>query len=70
MDAIEKVYFAFNAFDFDSRGSLSNDEANLLFRSIIKGLKKITSTNETLNAVTAQDAEKFADLVFAAMNKS
>lgn len=69
MDAIEKVYFIFNAFDFDSRGSLSNDEANLLFRSVTKGLNKISVANETLAAVTSSDAEKFADLVFSAMDK-
>ena len=69
MDAVEKIYFAFSAFDFDSRGSLSHDEATLLFRSTAKGLSKASPTTEPFGAVSRHDAEKYADLVFAANNK-
>jgi WD40 repeat protein len=64
MDAVEKIFFAFSAFDFDSRGSLSHDEATLLFRSVAKGLGKSSPTTHAFVAVTRDDAERYASLVF------
>lgn len=66
MDAIDKVHFAFGAFDFDSRGSLSGDEANLLFRSTSKGLLKASPTTIEFAKVQRDDAERFAELLFGA----
>lgn len=66
MDGIEKINFTFGAYDFDSRGHLNNDEANLLFRSAAKGLLKASPTTSEFAAVHLQDAEQFADLLFAA----
>jgi WD40 repeat protein len=64
MDAVEKIFFAFSAFDFDSRGSLSSDETTLLFRSIAKGLGKSSPSTHAFIAVSRDDAERYASLVF------
>ena len=68
MDTVDKIFFVFSVYDFDSKGFLSNDEANLLFRSITKGLAKI-SNSEGFNSASPDDGEKFADLLFQAMDK-
>eukprot|EP01039_Chlorochromonas_danica_P007222 gene7222-7988_t len=66
MDALDKVNFAFSAFDFEGKNSLSRDETNLLFRSVIKGLQKIASTSSGFSEALPSDGAKFADLVFEA----
>jgi len=37
MDSIDKLYFAFSVYDFDSRGALSLEETALLLRSCASG---------------------------------
>jgi len=64
MDSIDKLYFVFNAYDFDSVGSLSYDEVTLLLRSVIKGLAKMSPSSETFSTPGVRDAEKYATLVF------
>ena len=69
MDSIDKLYFVFNAYDFDSVGSLSYDEVTLLLRSVIKGLAKMSPSSETFNAPGVRDAEKYATLLFEHFQK-
>lgn len=69
MDAIDKVNFTFSAYDFDSRGQLNSDEANLLFRSAAKGLLKASPTTNEFVAVQLSHAEQFAELLFGASGK-
>jgi WD40 repeat protein/Ca2+-binding EF-hand superfamily protein len=69
MDGIDKINFTFGAYDFDSRGKLNNDEANLLFRSAAKGLLKASPTTSEFAAVHLKDAERFADLLFEANSR-
>lgn len=69
MDAVEKIFFAFSAYDFDSRGSISYDEAILLYRSVVTGLTKASPTTAAFQAVSRADTEKYASLVFTAALK-
>eukprot|EP01031_Cornospumella_fuschlensis_P046675 gene46675-57160_t len=69
MDAVDKANFTFSAFDFEGKGSLSKDEINLLFRSIIKGLQKISPETTAYAEATTADAAKFATLVFKACDR-
>eukprot|EP01034_Spumella_vulgaris_P026913 gene26913-33561_t len=64
MDSIEKIYFAFNAYDFDSISSLSYDEVTILIRSIVKGLGKISPTSQVFTSPTALDIDRYSTLLF------
>lgn len=69
MDTIDKIYFAFSAYDFDNAGSLSFDEATLLLRSVVQGLGKVSPSNSTFTSPTFGEVEKFTALVFQHSNK-
>eukprot|EP00600_Ochromonadales_sp_CCMP1393_P002263 CAMPEP_0174977188 /NCGR_PEP_ID=MMETSP0004_2-20121128/13465_1 /TAXON_ID=420556 /ORGANISM="Ochromonas sp., Strain CCMP1393" /LENGTH=2877 /DNA_ID=CAMNT_0016228333 /DNA_START=290 /DNA_END=8924 /DNA_ORIENTATION=- len=64
MDTIDKIHFAFTAHDFDNAGSLSFDEANLLLRSVVKGMSKVSPHCVVFTAPTNAEIEKFTSLVF------
>lgn len=64
MDTIDKIYFAFSAYDFDNAGSLSFDELTLLLRSVVKGLSKVSPSSTTFTSSGPLDAEKYTSLLF------
>eukprot|EP01038_Epipyxis_sp_PR26KG_P009336 gene9336-12580_t len=69
MDTIDKIYFAFNAYDFDNVGSLSFDESNLLLRSVVKGLGKASKSSAIFNAPTNLVIGGYVDLIFKSTNR-
>ena len=69
MDTVDKIYFAFSAYDFDNAGSLSFDEATLLLRSVVQGLGKVSPANLIFTSPKGAEIEKFASLVFLHCNK-
>lgn len=69
MDTIDKIHFAFCAYDFDNAGSLSFDEATLLLRSVVQGLCKVSPSNVIFTSPSATEVERFTGLVFQHANK-
>jgi WD40 repeat protein len=69
MDTIDKIHFAFCAYDFDNAGSLSFDEATLLLRSVVQGLGKVSPSNVIFTSPTPAEVERFTGLVFQYANK-
>jgi hypothetical protein len=69
MDTIDKVNFAFNAYDFESTESLFYDEVTLLFRACARGLKKSCPTQAVFASVTNSDAESYATLFYQNLEK-
>jgi len=68
MDTVDKLYFAFNAYDFNSTKSLCYDELSLLLRSAVKGLKKACPEYEVFGLTTSIEVESYTDLIFASAN--
>lgn len=65
MDTVDKLFFVFNAYDFNSSGSLCYDELSLLLRSAVKGLQKVCPDVPVFNLATSVEVEAYADLIFA-----
>ena len=65
MDTVDKLFFVFNAYDFNSSGSLCYDELSLLLRSAVKGLQKVCPDVTVFNLATSVEVEAYADLIFA-----
>jgi hypothetical protein len=66
MDTIDKLYFVFSVYDFDSCGSISLDETALLLRSATKGLNKACPEYAVFQAPASNEAsiETYAKLIF------
>jgi Ca2+-binding EF-hand superfamily protein len=64
MDTVDKIYFVFNAYDFDGKGSLSYNELALLLQSAVSGLVKAFPTQRVFTSISNADAESYAKLVF------
>jgi hypothetical protein len=64
MDTVDKVNFAFNAYDFESTETLFFDEVTLLFRACARGLKKSCPSQAVFSQVTNAEAESYASLFF------
>ena len=64
MDTVDKLFFVFNAYDFNSSGSLCYDELSLLLRSAVKGLQKVCPDVPVFNLATSVEVEAYADLIF------
>ena len=60
MDLIDKIQFSFCAYDFTESGSLGSEEISLLLRSAVKGLSKVTNTNEVSN----MEIDRITELIF------
>ena len=69
MDTVDKVNFAFNAYDFENTESLYYDELTLLFRACLKGLAKACPTQIVFTKPTNEDAEFYASLFFSSLLK-
>ena len=65
MDTVDKLFFVFNAYDFNSIGSLCHDELSLLLRSAVKGLQKACPDAPVFSLATGVEVEAYADLIFA-----
>jgi hypothetical protein len=65
MDTVDKLFFVFNAYDFNSIGSLCYDELSLLLRSAVKGLQKACPDAPVFSLATGVEVEAYADLIFA-----
>lgn len=70
MDTVDKLYFVFNAYDFNSSNSLCYDELSLLLRSSVKGLQKACPDYEVFNSTTGIEVDAYAELIFAAKGQN
>ena len=66
MDAIDKIQFAFSAYDFEQTGKLGQEEVSLLLRSTTKGLCKISSSTEP----AVEEVDKVTELMLNAFHHS
>ncbi len=69
MDTVDKMNFAFNAYDFDSTGTLYFDEVTLLFRACSQGLAKVFPTQTVFTSTTNAEAESYATLFFKSVDR-
>ncbi len=64
MDVIDKINFAFAAYDFSGKGSLTPDELTLLLKTVGKGLAKICPSNPILTKTTDAQINEYRKLIF------
>lgn len=70
MDTVDKINFAFNAYDFEATETLYFDELTLLFRACLKGLAKACPAQIVFTKPTNKDAETFSTLFFTSIGKN
>ena len=64
MDVIDKINFAFAAYDFSGKGSLTPDELTLLLKTVGKGLAKICTCNPILTKTSDDQINEYRKLMF------
>lgn len=64
MDVIDKIIFAFTAYDFSGKGSLTPDELTLLLKTVGKGLAKICPCNPILTKTSDMQIDEYRKLIF------
>lgn len=71
MDTIDKIYFVFTVYDFESVGSLSYDEVMLTLRSAVTGLRKFSPLNKIFSdPKNLQHVRSYSSLIFKSSGKA